>query len=386
MGLETSTKPDKKEQSLFPFLDLTAQFASIRDEVISAITRVMESQQFIMGREVQEFENQMAARVGTHAAVSCASGSDALWLALLALGIGAGHEVITTPFTFVATAGSVARAGAKPVFVDIEPATFNINPKLIEGMINERTRAIIPVHLFGLPADLDSIVRLAEAHNLAIIEDAAQAIGALYRGSAVGTWGTIGCFSFYPSKNLGGAGDGGLMTTKSVMLADRLRLLRLDGSREKYHYEILGTNSRLDAIQAAVLRVKLAHLDDWTKGRQEKARRYRTLFAEQGLDNVRLPSAPTDRVHVYNQFAIRCPERDRLREFLRERGIPTEIYYPMPLHLQPAFAYLNYKLGQFPEAEAAAREALALPIYPELREEHQSAVVRAIADFYRAGK
>jgi dTDP-4-amino-4,6-dideoxygalactose transaminase len=380
------TKLDTREKLLFPFLDLKAQFASIQGDVMSAVARVMESQQFIMGREVQAFEGQIAEMIGARAAVSCASGSDALLLALLALGIGPGHEVITTPFTFVATASSVARVGARPVFADIERATFNIDTHLIAGMVNERTRAVMPVHLFGLPADLEPILSLAEEHKLAVIEDAAQALGALYRGTPVGRWGTIGCFSFFPSKNLGGAGDGGLLTTNDATLADRLRILRLHGSRRKYHYEMLGTNSRLDALQAAILQAKLTHLEDWTRRRRDKAGRYRTLFAQQGLeDHVQLPSVPPDRAHVYNQFVVRCLERDRLREFLQDRGIPSEIYYPVPLHLQPAFAYLNYKPGQLPEAEAAAREALALPIYPELKEEHQAAVVRAVAEFYGAG-
>ena len=382
-GPQPMTRSATGKEPLFPFLDLKAQFAGIKDEIMGALARVMESQQFILGREVQSFENELAALVGARAAVGCASGSDALMLALLALGIGPGDEVITTPFTFVATAGAVARAGAKPVFVDIQPETFNIDPSLIEPMINERTRAIIPVHLFGLAADLDAILKLAERHRLAVIEDAAQAIGARYDGRPAGNMGTLGCFSFFPSKNLGGAGDGGLVTTNDVGLADRLRLLRAHGSRQKYHYEILGTNSRLDALQAAVLRVKLAHLEEWTRARRDKAERYRQLFAEHELDkNLQLPASLGDRLHVYNQFVIRCPERDRLQEFLRKRGIPTDIYYPVPLHLQPAFAYLGYKPGQLPQSEAASRETLALPIYPELREEHQMAVVGAIAEFY----
>lgn len=371
-------------KTLFPFLDLKAQFAAIREEVMRAVARVMESQQFILGQEVQSFEQEMAGLAGTSAAVGCASGSDALLLSLLALGVGPGDEVITTPFTFVATAGAVARVGAKPVFVDIQADTFNINPKLIPPVINERTRAIIPVHLFGLPADLDAILRTAEEHKLAVIEDAAQAIGARYDGRAVGSLGTFGCFSFFPSKNLGGAGDGGLVTTSHPELAQRMRLLRVHGSRQKYHYEILGTNSRLDALQAAILRVKLAHLEDWTRARRCNAERYRKLFAEHGLEKqVNLPASPSARLHVYNQFVIRCPGRDSLREFLRQHGIPTDIYYPEPLHLQPAFAYLGYQAGELPQAEAASKEALALPIYPELTEEHQTAVVRAIAEFYR---
>jgi dTDP-4-amino-4,6-dideoxygalactose transaminase len=350
---------------------------------MQALARVMESQQFILGREVQSFEAEIATLVGARSAVGCASGSDALLLALLALDIGSGDEVITTPFTFVATAGAVAWVGAKPVFVDIQPETFNIDPNLIEPAITDRTRAIIPVHLFGLAADLDAILNMAEEHKLAVIEDAAQSIGARYHGKLVGNLGTFGCFSFYPSKNLGGAGDGGLVTTNDPGLGDRLRLLRVHGSRQKYHYEILGINSRLDALQAAVLRVKLAHLEEWTRAREYYAGRYRTMFAGYGLEkHLKFPPVPGDRLHVYNQFVVRCPERDRLREFLRGRGIPTEIYYPVPLHLQPAFAYLGYKPGQLPQSEAASREVLALPIYPELREEQQTLVVDAIAAFY----
>jgi dTDP-4-amino-4,6-dideoxygalactose transaminase len=369
--------------TLFHFLDLKAQFAAIRDEVIQAVERVLDSQQFVLGAEVERFENSMAALTGVRHAVSCASGSDALLLSLLALGIGPGDEVITTPFTFVATAGSVARVGAKPVFVDIQQETFNIDPTQIRAAVNERTRAIIPVHLFGLPAELEPILQLAKEFRLAVVEDSAQAIAARYHSAPVGSLGTVGCFSFFPSKNLGGCGDGGLVVTSDSALATRLRLLRVHGSCQKYHYEILGINSRLDALQAAILSVKIRHLEEWTRGRQHLANRYSSLFADHGLDNlIKLPSTPADCLHVYNQFVIECPERDRLRQFLRESGIPTEIYYPQPLHLQSAFAYLGYQRGQFPVAESASRKALALPIYPELSEENQAAVVWAIRDFY----
>ncbi len=379
-----SLRNAEAERAHFPFLNLRAQFAQIKDDVQRAIARVMESQQFILGEEVHLFEKEMAAITGTRAAVGCASGSDALLLSLLALGIGPGDEVITTPFTFVATAGAVARVGAKPVFVDIQRETFNINPGLIEPAISGRTRAIIPVHLFGLPSNLAPILEIAAEHQLAVIEDAAQAIGARYKGIPAGSWGTLGCFSFFPSKNLGGAGDGGLITTNDPAIADRLRLLRVHGSREKYRYEILGTNSRLDALQAAILRVKLTHLHDWTRARRQKAERYRALFAEYGLEeHIRLPFEPDDCLHVFNQYVVGCFERDSLRNFLRSRGIPTEIYYPAPLHLQPAFAYLGYKPGQLPESEVASREVLALPIYPELPQEHQLSIVRAISQFFR---
>ena len=385
MGLnpQSSAKPREAVEALFPFLDLQAQFDGIRDEVMAALSRVMSSQQFILGPEVESFEKEIAATVGTRAAVGCASGSDALLLSLLALGIGRGDEVLTTPFTFVATAGSAARLGARPVFVDIEPDTFNLNPHLVEAAIGSRTRAIVPVHLFGLACDLDPILKAADTRGISVIEDAAQAIGALYHGKPVGSFGTTGCFSFYPSKNLGGAGDGGLIATSDLKLADRLRVLRDHGSRRKNSYEVMGINSRLDALQAAFLRAKLRHLQEWTDGRRRVAERYRALFAEFSLaQRLKLPRSPTHCLHVYNQFTIRSLERDRLREFLAGRGIPTEIYYPLPLHLQPAFAGLGYRAGQFPEAEAASREVLSLPVYPELKEQHQVAVVRAIADFY----
>ena len=393
MDGQSSVKSSQYWEPLFPFLDLKAQFDDIRGEVMEAVSRVLEEQRFILGQEVEALENEIAAMIGARAAVACASGSDALLLSLQALGIGPGDEVITTPLTFVATAGSVARAGARPVLIDIRPDTFNLDSNLIEAAISSRARAILPVHLFGLAADLDPILQLAEAHRLAVVEDAAQAIGACYRGRHVGSLGAAGCFSFYPSKNLGGAGDGGMVTTNDAQVADQLRRLRDHGRSQKYSHEVLGhevlghevlgMNSRLDALQAAILRVKLLHLANWTRRRQEKAERYRALFDEFALDgNVKLPAAPPGCFHVYNQFTVRSSERDRLREFLRARGIPTEIYYPRPLHLQPAFAYLGYRAGEFPEAEAASREVLSLPIYPELKEEHQVTVVSALADFY----
>jgi dTDP-4-amino-4,6-dideoxygalactose transaminase len=370
-----------------PFLDLKAQFATIRGEVMSAVTRVMESQHFILGPEVDALEKELASYIGVKFCVTCASGSDALLLALMAVGIGPGDEVITTPFTFFATGGSIARTGAKPVFVDIDPVTFNIDPDAIDNAITERTRCILPVHLFGLAADLAPIVELAQRRGLWVIEDAAQALGAWYRGAHVGTQGTFGCFSFFPSKNLGGAGDGGLVTTNDAALADRLKILRVHGSRKKYYSELVGMNSRLDALQAAILRVKLAHLEEWTQGRQRNAALYAHLFSEFDLAGmITLPSTPAHSRHVYNQFSIRCPERDRLRDYLQKRGFATEIYYPHPLHLQPAFAYLGYKAGQLPHAEAACREIVSLPIYAELMPERQREIVSTIAEFYDAKK
>jgi dTDP-4-amino-4,6-dideoxygalactose transaminase len=370
----------------FDFLDLKAQFATIRVETIEAAVRILNSQQFILGREVERLEIEIAESLGARHAIGCASGSDALVLAMMALGIGPGDEVITTPFTFVATVGSIARVGATPVLVDIEAEMFNIDPAQIDAAITRRTRAILPVHLYGLPADLTPILKLAEARRLHVIEDAAQAIGARYCDRSVGTWGSIGCFSFFPSKNLGSAGDGGLLTTQDAELAERLRLLRVHGSKKKYHHEILGMNSRLDALQAAILRVKLPHLEEWTRARQLLADSYRTLFRDNHLEGkIVLPARPpAHSTHVYNQFVIRSRERDRLRDFLGSRGIPAEVYYPLPLHLQPAFAYLGCRAGQFPAAEAASKEVLAIPIYPELKESQQEQVVQAVAEFYAA--
>jgi dTDP-4-amino-4,6-dideoxygalactose transaminase len=368
-------------RQIMPFLDLKAQFATIRNEILDAVTRILESQHFILGPEVESLEREVAVLTGCSHAIGCASGSDALILALLALEIGRADEVITTPFTFFASAGSIARVGAKPVFVDIDPQTFNIDPAAIKRAITPRTKAIMPVHLFGLSADMNAIHEIATS-RFAVIEDAAQAIGARYEGRAVGSLGEIGCFSFFPSKNLGGAGDGGMITTNSSKLADRLRLLRVHGARTKYEYEMLGINSRLDAMQAAILRVKLRYLDRWAVARRNNAQRYRELFSEFRLDSMITPPATPARLsHVYNQFTIRVKERDALREHLRGRGIPTEIYYPKPLHLQKAFAYLGHKEGDFPFSEAASLEVVSLPIYPELSEEQQRSIVAAIADF-----
>jgi dTDP-4-amino-4,6-dideoxygalactose transaminase len=368
-------------QPAFPFLDLKAQFATLRGDILKAVTEVLESQQFILGREVEALEREIAALTGCTYAVACASGSDALILALLALEIGRGDEVITTPFTFVASAGSIAKVGARPVFADIDPRTFNISPQAVEKAITPRTRAIMPVHLFGLPADMDKIQDIAAAHKLPIIEDAAQAIDARHEGRAVGSFGLMGCFSFFPSKNLGGAGDGGMVTTSNGSLVDRLRLLRVHGARSKYEYEVLGMNSRLDALQAAILRVKLRHLLDWTSMRRSNAARYRELFKEFRVQT--LLEAPIENLgfrHVYNQFTIRSANRDALRQHLSQRGIPSEIYYPTPLHLQRAFAFLGYKKGDFPVSETVSLEVLSLPIYPEMSEDQQRAVVAAIAD------
>ena len=374
--------PPQKMQ--FPFLDLKAQFARIRGEVMGVVEKVLDDQHFILGPEVDKFEKEIAQLANTRFAVSCASGSDALLLALMALNLEIGDEVITTPFTFGATAGAIARLKARPVFVDIDPETYNLDPRKLAEAITSRTRAIIPVHLFGLMAEMKPIRELARDYNLPIIEDAAQSIGAWYEGKPCGTLGTMGCFSFFPSKNLGCAGDGGMITTNDPELAERLKMLRQHGCRQKYQYDIVGVNSRLDALQAAILRVKLRYLGTWTDERQRNAARYRSLFAEYGINQwVQPPVEPANRVHVYNQFVIRMPERDALRDHLRRAGIPTEIYYPSPLHLEKAYADLEHRAGDFPEAEAASRQVLALPIFSELTEEQQRSVVEAIAGFYQ---
>jgi dTDP-4-amino-4,6-dideoxygalactose transaminase len=367
----------------FDFLDLRAQFATIRDEVMQAVAQVFESQYFILGPEVKLLEDEVAAKLGSKYAVGCASGTDALILSLLAAGIGEGDEVITTPFSFIATAGSIAYVGAKPVFVDIDPVTFNLNPALLEAAITPNTRAIMPVHLFGLPADMDPILVIARAHNLVLIEDAAQAIGSRYAGRSIGTFGDYGCFSFFPSKNLGGAGDGGLIATNDPAIAERLQMLRVHGSKQKYFHEMIGTNSRLHALQAAVLRVKLRHLDTWQQGRQNRADRYRRLFESTGLSSfvTAPPRPPAKFEHVYNQFTIRSSRRDDLKAFLHAAGVPSEIYYPLCLHRQEAFAYLGHAPGDFPQSEKASSEVLSLPVYPELPDAQQDRVVQAITNF-----
>jgi dTDP-4-amino-4,6-dideoxygalactose transaminase len=366
------------------FLDLKAQFAEIRDELLDAVTRVLESQNFILGAEVESLEREVADYVGTEFAVGCGSGSDALLLAQMAISVEPDDEVITSPFTFGATAGSIARLKARPVFVDIHADTFNLDERQLESAITPRTRAVMPVHLFGLPANMDAIMEIARKYHLAIIEDAAQAIGARWKEQGVGSLGTFGCFSFFPSKNLGGAGDGGMITTNDRQLAERLRTLRVHGARKKYQYELLGINSRLDALQAAILRVKLKHLNRWTSNRRRNAKRYHELFVESDpARQVTLPRSPDTSFHVYNQYSIRARRRDALQGYLRGQGIPTEVYYPSPLHVEPAFAYLGYSIGDFPHAEAASREALSLPIYPEITLDQQRAVVAAVSRFYQ---
>ena len=382
--------------TIVPLLDLKAQFEPIEDEVRAAIDGVLKSQRFILGPEVQGLETEIAEYCQCSSAVGVSSGTDALLIALMALGIKAGDEVITTPYTFFATAGSIARLGAKPVFVDVDPLTYNIVPEQIEAVVTDKTRAIIPVHLYGQTADMDPIIQIARRGNLFVIEDAAQAIGAEYKGRRAGSIGQLGCFSFFPSKNLGALGDGGMVTTNQPDLADRLTLLRNHGYRPKYYNKVVGGNFRLDALQAAVLRVKLKYLDKWTQGRRDNADTYRRLFDEAGLAadpindyqqlnprTVVLPGTHADCRHVYNQFVIRVHHdlRPKLIEHLKQRRIGCEIYYPHPIHLQECFADLGYNSGDLPASELAARQTLALPIYPELTDTQQATVVNAVGEF-----
>ncbi len=369
--------------STVPLLDLKAQYSTIRDEVRQAVDRVLESQHFILGPEVEALEQEIAAYCKCKYAVGVSSGTDAILLALMALGIGPGDEVIMPPYTFFATAGCVARVGARPVFVDIDPSTYNIDPDRIEAAITERTQAIMPVHLFGQMAEMTPILALAERYHLYVIEDAAQAIGSEYTGQRAGSMGQIGSFSFFPSKNLGGIGDGGMVTTNDPALAERMKLLRAHGAQPKYYHKLIGGNFRLDAIQAAVLRVKLKYLDDWTTARQRNAAIYRKLFAEAGIQDIVLPFEAPNRRHIYNQFVIRTHKRDALMQYLKEQGIGSEVYYPLPMHLQECFAYLEHEAGEFPASEAAAQESLAVPIYPELEHVLQMRVLDVITQFYQ---
>jgi dTDP-4-amino-4,6-dideoxygalactose transaminase len=365
-----------------PLLDLQAQYAPLREEILAAVTRVCDSQRYIMGPEIDALENELAAMLGVRHAVAVSSGTDALLVALMALGITHGDEVITSPYSFFASASAIARLGATPVFVDIDLDTYNIDAGRIPAAITPRTKAILPVHLFGLPAELDLIADVASRAGLAIVEDAAQAIGATFKGQPAGGIGTCGCFSFYPSKNLSAFGDAGLVTSNDPELAGRVRMLREHGMSPKYRHSLIGGNFRMDALQAAILRVKAPHLAGWTDRRRENARRYAALFREARLtDQVVLPVEPNGRRHTFNQFVIRSARREELRAHLTAGGIGTEVYYPVPLHLQPCFGYLGYRREQFPNAERAAAESLALPIYSELTEAQQQAVVGRIAEF-----
>jgi dTDP-4-amino-4,6-dideoxygalactose transaminase len=376
-----------------PLLDLRAQYRTIKAELDAAVAEVMESQVFILGPKVTACEEAVARYSQSAHGIGVTSGTDALLLALMAEGIGAGDEVITTPYTFFATAGCIARLGARPVFVDIDPKTFNLREDLIEAAITPRTRAIMPVHLYGRMARMDVIMEIAQRRQLVVIEDAAQAIGAEFKGQRAGSVGHYGCFSFFPSKNLGGAGDGGLITTQDPARADKLRWLRNHGMNPKYYHKMIGGNFRLDALQAAVVLVKLRHLDGWTEGRQKNAARYHRLFDAAGLAGREIqtphlcgklfnPESTCRCRHVINQYIIRARNRDGLLAHLQKNGIGCEIYYPLPLHLQECFHTLGYSAGAFPEAERAAQETLALPVYPELTDEQAQHVVATIAGFY----
>jgi len=383
-----------------PLLDLKAQYGPIKAEINAAIAEVMESQQFILGPKVQECETAIAKYSQCSHAVGVSSGTDALLICLMAEGIGPGDEVITTPYTFFATAGAIARVGAKPVFVDIDPVTYNMDSSQIETKVTARTRAIIPVHLYGQMAHMDPVMRVAEKHRLVVIEDAAQAIGAEHDGQRAGSIGHYGCFSFFPSKNLGAVGDAGMVVTNDASRADNLMRLRAHGSKPKYYHQVIGGNFRLDALQAAVITVKLRYLDDWTAARQRNAARYDRLFAESGLKvadtshcsrkasgapaDLYLPKVATSR-HIFNQYVIRLSRRDKLKAALERQGVGTEIYYPVPMHLQECFAYLGHAIGSFPESESAANETLVLPIYPELDEHQARHVVQCVREFLTIG-
>jgi dTDP-4-amino-4,6-dideoxygalactose transaminase len=379
-------------QIAVPLLDLKAQHAAVRDEVMAAVQEVFDSQRFILGPRVEALEAAIAQYSQCRHAVGMSSGTDALLAALMAEGIGPGDEVITSPFSFFATAGVVQRLGARPVFVDVEAGGFNIDTARIEAAITDRTRAVIPVHLFGQMADMPAVTAIAERHDLVVVEDAAQAIGAEHRGRRAGSFGHYGCFSFFPSKNLGAAGDAGMVVCNDETRAERLRCMRAHGSRTKYFHEFVGGNFRIDALQAAVLEVKLKHLDAWTDQRNRNAERYRALFAAAGCnvaasaqleraDQLVLPPANEADRHVYNQFVIRVRDRDALRTYLSEHGIGHEVYYPLPFHLQKCFEYLSYRAGDFPLSERASEQALALPIYPELTSQQIEYVVGVIANF-----
>ena len=369
-----------------PLLDLKQQHSTLREELRAALERVLDSQQFILGEDVRLLETELARYTRARYAVGCGSGSDALLLALLATDVGAGAEVVTTPFTFFATAGAVVRAGARPVFVDIEPRTYNVDAARIEEAVTERTRAVIPVHLYGQVAEMDEVLSVARKRGLRVIEDAAQAIGAEDgEGRSAGAVGDVGCFSFYPTKNLGAAGEAGLVTTNDASVAERLRRLRVHGGATEYHHDEVGFNSRLDTFQAAVLRVKLPHLDAWSDARRERAETYTRLIDEAGLQEfVTPPFINSGARHIFHQYVVRVPaaRRDALLEHLRQNGVGTKVYYPVPLHLQPCFAYLGYKEGDFPESERAARETLALPMFPELTRAQQEYVVETLRRFF----
>lgn len=365
--------------SKIPMLDLNAQYASIRGEIQAAINAVLDSQHFILGPQVQSLEEEIARYCGRKFGVGVASGTDAIILALRAAGVGPGDEVLVPSFTFIATADSVSLLGAKPVFIEIQPESFNLDPQKIASKITSRTRAIVPVHLYGQAADMDPIMEIARQHGLKVVEDNAQAIGATYKGKKTASIGDLGCISFFPSKNLGGYGDGGMVVTDSEDFYKRLRGLRGHGGTKKYYSEEQGWNSRLDEIQAAILRVKLRHLDNWNSARRKNAAKYDALFGGVGVNGVRTPRVMGWGDHVFHQYTIRVPKRDAVQKTLAEQGIATTVYYPTPIHLQPIYASLGYRQGDLAETERAAKEALSLPMYAELSQLQMERVVNAVA-------
>lgn len=363
-------------------LNLTEQYKSIREEIIDSLDQVMSSSQFILGSNVKKLEFDIANYSNVSHGIGVANGSDAIHIALQAAGIKQGDEVITTSFTFFATGGAIVRAGATPVYVDIDPLTFNIDPARIEAAITDKTKAIIPVHLYGQMADMDAIKAIADKYNLVVIEDAAQAIGSRQNGKTVGELGTAATYSFFPTKNLGAYGDAGMIVTNNNVLAEQARVIRVHGSKPKYYHHVLGYNSRLDEMQAAILNVKFPHLEEWSDNRRAHAALYTELLNEKLADVIRTPIQKDGNHHVFHQYTLRVPKRDELQEFLKEQGISTMIYYPMPLHLQPVFKNLGYKEGDLPETEKAAKEAISLPMYPELPREHQEYIVEKIVEFF----
>ena len=367
-----------------PLLDLSKQYAILKNEIHEAIDRVMDSQRFILGPEVTALESTCAKYTDSKFGIGLSSGSDALIIALMVLDIKAGDEVITTPYTFFATVGAIHRVGAKAVLVDIEADSYNIDPAKLEKVITKNTKAIIPVHLYGQSADMKPIMEIAKKHNLYVIEDAAQAIGTEYQGKRVGTIGDIGCFSFFPSKNLGAFGDGGLCTTNDAALAEKLQIFRAHGSKPKYYHKYVGGNFRIDAMQAAILNVKIKYLDSWTKARQENADTYTKLFDQAGLKSkVRTPWVRSGDRHIYNQYVIAVDNRDNLKKYLAENGVETEIYYPLSMHMQECFQYLGYKQGNFPVSEKSSNSTLAIPVYPEVSKNDLEYVVQTISKFYQ---
>ena len=378
--------PDPGTRRRVPFFDTTRQVASIRPELVAAVERVLDSGQYVLGHEVERLEAELASYLEVAQTVGMASGTDALWLAMKALGVGPGHGVLTTPFTFFATASAIVNTGAEPVFADIDPRSFNLDAEgaraVLEGRSPGAIRALVPVDLYGQAAAMDELSKLAHDHGLLVIDDADQALGAECRGRKVGAWGDAACFSFFPTKNLGGFGDGGLVATNRPDVAERVRLLRAHGARRRYEHEVVGTNSRLDAVQAALLRAKLRHLDDWISTTQKVAAAYARGLAD--VEELELPQQAIDRTHTYHQYTVRVRggRRDALREFLARAGVETNVYYPAPLHLQPALSALGYRAGDFPEAERASREVLSLPIFPELRPDEVDLVIESVRAFF----